>query len=1433
MNEELYPLTNAQKNFLQMDQTYPNDNSLYTIYSLLRFPHNVDLNIMDKIVNKVYELNDSTRIKLVKKENSTEYYQYIEKYSYKKTDIFFSNSDDVNEIINEHRNIKFSIDGSLNKIFIVKSPSHVYILFFSHHILADGYGLTTVANQLKDFYYYFENNKDFSDYPTTSYINFIKREEEYLASSRYEKDELYWKEQVKKIEPCTIFKESNSFSIAADRYNYTVPTELAEKIEEYCQNNKITEYSFYLAIVSLYFKYSYNMNNITFGTPYLNRLKRNNEFLDTGLHICTLPLNIQINSDETIIDLCNEINSNNLALYKHANYPYNSIQELYKLENNIKAPLYEIGFSYQIGNSEKEFISNCYKKKKNDGVGQIEWIFSGTQLNCLTFHVTQLNGQKLFSIDYLLSLFNENQVKRINNILISLIEQAINGTKLLNKFNILLPEEIKFLKKFNSTGNLKTSEKNVVDVFEDTLKKYPNKTAIIFNHKRISYEDFNNRVNYLAKYLQNKKIKKSTPVVLFFDKSIEMLISIFAVLKSGCYYVPILPDENAGRINYIINDCNPSCILTHNNYENLVSSFNINTYNVDNVFKKFNSNEKYEFKETKISPNDLCYMIYTSGSTGKPKGVQIMHKNIVGFIQSMQHNQDLKARISDVSMSLLKYSFDASGIDFYSSLLIGGTLLLLGKNDELNPMKVLELIEKYKVTRSFLIPKWIEHIVDSSLSSNYDISSLKLLGTGGETLKPSILKTFTEKYPDIKIANLYGPSEATMFATYKIVSKDDIDCNYTSIGTPIPYSRIAIINSNNNFMPINTEGELIIYEDENSIKNIAKGYLNLEEQTKERFTNIYNPITNSIVSCYKTGDYAKINNNMEIEFVGRKDDIVKVNGGYLIALNEVETAINNLLTNIESYAVAVPYKNTKAIVLFVKTDEKSISVNTIKNYLKSHLSFYMHPKKIIQLTEIPRISSGKVDRQFLKDMATKELLLQKNNVVKPKTDLENEIYSAVKELTTLEEFSVNDDFIDDIGIDSLSLTSLSIALKKYNLNMQDFYSYSTIQDLAYFIENRDELKNLLAETDKIEKIKNNSTAFDLSTVLLTGATGFLGIHLLKELLLNKSTKKIYCIIRNKIGKDGAERLKDFIKYYFDSDEKIVKLVSEKVIILNGDISEKNFNLDTDIYNLLQKEVTTVINSAANVKHFEKPEQIRKDNVLSVDNIIEFCQNNINLAHMSTLSIAGFHDKNTMDTIFNENTLYINQSFNNNPYLISKFNAEIHIFNAINNKNLNAKIFRLGNIMPRQKDGKFQRNYKQNIFISAMKNIFNLQMISNDLLDLKVEFSPVDECAKSIVYLLKSEKQNVYHIINNNLISIKNIVKNFEKVSTKFSVVNSKIFVEALNNNSDEYVKEYILGNNINKYTEKITIKELKNYNFIWSKTDEKYIKNIIKIINDD
>lgn len=883
--------------------------------------------------------------------------------------------------------------------------------------------------------------------------------------------------------------------------------------------------------------------------------------------------------------------------------------------------------------------------------------------------------------------------------------------------------------------------------------------------------------------------------------------------------MPILPEEQEDRRNYILNDCKPACVIVHKDYYKLIGN---NKYiNLDNENYLNNEDIKLQNKE-----NDIAYMIYTSGTTGNPKGVKVMHKNICSLKYSLENDKILKPTSKDISLSLLKYSFDASGIDIYSALLFGGKLVLVKKENELNPNLVVRLMEKEKITRSFLIPKWLEHIALEDERQNANLSSLRILGSGGESLKPELIKTLHEKYNNLKIVNLYGPTETTMFTTYKIIGQKELEDNYTTIGKPIYANRALILNKSEEIMPIGISGELCIYEDGLSSKNIAEGYLNKKEETNKKFKKIYNYLIDKEIRIYKTGDIARLNNDLELEFCGREDDIVKVNGGYLISLNEVQKRIKDILkNNYDVEVIAIPNNNTKTLVAFIKQKKQHSNIDDINKFINNKLTFYMRPKKVIRIEEFPLNNSGKIDRKKLKEMAI-ELLESKTNIILPSTRTEQIIYNVIKKYVTTQEISITDDFMQDLSIDSLAIASIYTELESLGIEMQDIYTYTNIKELAQFIDNSKKQYNAFKAEDV--NIVNDSKKFDLKNILLTGVTGFLGIHLLYELLNKESVEKIYCIIREKNFKNAQERFKEKINYYFNKD--LQDYINKKVVIIEGDVTKQKFGLEEKEYLSLQRNITTVVNSAANVRHYGKEESIIDNNVQSVKNILEFCKDNISLAHMSTLSIGGFKTKESGKFVFTEDSFNIEQTFNNNPYLISKLKSE----ELILKNNVNSKIFRLGNIMPRQADGIFQNNYEQNAFVNAIKVILDMKKIPQEFLNEEIELSPVDGCAKSIAKLLDSESNNkVYHIVNNKLIKIEKLVSILQENNYNVEIVNIETFIGELNNCKGigrQYIKEYALKNKVNNYSIKKTISLLEKMDFKWEEIDTKYIKNIVKII---
>lgn len=1399
-----YKLTNAQENIYEVEKSLLTcDNTCNILTVSIKFNSNLDYSKLEKTLNKLIELNDSFRIKLSKQNEIMQ--QYIEEYTYKKIDLIeFINMQELEDYIDNYKKQPMDIYKNLFEFHILKCDGATYVLYKVHHIINDAWGITQVAEQIKEIYPLIDT-PEIVDIKKIEYINSIQKSDEYKTTNRYNNDFLFWQEYVKNLSIERIFNKDIS-DIDAKRRIFVIDDEKRNRIKEFCSSNKITEYTFFIAVISIYFQKIFNIQNLNIGTPFLNRNKQ--ELGCIGLFVTNLPLNVRTENIKTFVELCNEINSNNFKIFKHSKFPYIDIQkEFAKINSNSN--MFEIGFSYQI---------NTLQNQLDGDSGKTEWYFSNKQNNSLTIHISNMDDEENIFYDYVTSVFNTDEIENMHNIIMHIAEQVIiNGSIEIKDINVITEREKRKLLNFNNTGKIGSNVCTISEIIDKICKEYPQNIAVKCKDDEITYIEFYKKVCYYAEILRNNGVKRNIPVALVFDKSIEMIIAIFAVIKAGGYYVPILPQENKERKDYILEDCKPICILTKG-YENEVKEkYKVITIDNNETIENIKNIENIN------SPDDVIYTIYTSGSTGNPKGTKLMHKNVYGLLQAIDNDETLKITPEDVSMSLLKYSFDASGIDIYSSILNGGKLVIISKDDELNPNNVVEIMQKEKVTRSFLVPKWLELINNVDNKLNYNLSNLKILGTGGETFKPKAVQDLFVKYDNLKILNLYGPTEATMFATYSVINKDNIENNYTSIGKPIFGSRALVINEFEDILPTETKGELILCEDNNSIKNLASGYLNLDDITNNKFKTIKNILKDDYMRIYKTGDIVKINKNLELEYVGRTDDMVKINNGYLVSINEVEKRINEIIGNKYQFCIVdITNNTTKALALFIKGNN-DINKQLIKKHINNNLSFFMRIKEVFVVKEFPLNNSGKTDKKKLRNIAQEKL--QNRIITPPSTNTEKQIYEIISKQCDLEQFSIEDDFVDDLGLDSLNMTVIYTAINNKKIKMQDLYTYTNIKELAEYIDNP---MNSLETKLEDAKIINNCKKFDLKNVLLTGSTGFLGIHILIELLNNSAINKVYCLVRSKENISSKERLINKLKYYSNID---IEKLENKIEVIDGDITKEFFGLKETEYKKLKTYVTTVINSAANVKHYGKQQKFYETNVLSVKNILDFCEDKISLAHISTLSIAGFKNENSTNKIFDEDTIYIGQDLNENQYLISKYNAEQIILES----NTNSKIFRLGNIMPRASDGVFQENYSQNAFINAIRLILKLGVIPKSYLEFKVEFSPVDECAISICKLIsKDNERKIYHIVNNNEISIGKILEYIDNESV--DIISEQEFYRTLENYDEigsEYIKEYILKNNLNEYKTQKTIDILENENFKWSITDKLYMANLVKIIKEN
>ena len=1406
MSEALYELTGPQMNIYLREQAY--DKTPINVVCFSSYINkDVNIEICEKAINEIIKTNDSLRFRIVKNENGI--FQKIENYEYENIPVIDCSNKTVAEIRKEidiDTNIPFAPfeNSKLYKFTIYKmSNNHVVLSFKMHHIIADGWSASIIFKQFNTFYHLMSNNiTDFPTFPT--YSNYINTEKNYLESSSFNRDKQYWESYLKNIPELVAFKENilkkGSRTI---KYGEGFSLEFSKKINNYCRENNITPYVFFVALHAIYLYKTVGKEDFLVGTPLLNR-KNINEKNMLGMFVSTFPLRFHLTDDINISTLFDKIHTDTFGALKHQRYPYSAILNYAKNVEHVETNLFDTIVSFQNAHASDDYL---------DYDADVEWHLPGHQQSSFELHVTDHNNAGIYylSLSFSEGIVSQDEARLVYLRFVEMIKSIISHKDMKIKDISYIPKKEldTILHKFNGEYKYKPT-KTLIELFEDQAKKTPNAIALKYKDDELTYKELSQKVYNFAVYLNAKGVKPNKGVTLLIHRSLEMVVAQLATLKCGAYYLPVDPYWPADRVKFIIKDSNSKFLVTNERYLDTFKN-DATCINVDTILCLPDADKNIEFK---YDVNSLAYTIYTSGTTGKPKGILTSNYNIVYLLNSTR--SQFKQNENDIWVLFHTYTFDFSTWEIYASLLFGGKLVIVPKETTLNPKELLKLLVKEKVTILNQTPAYFYKVIEEEKNLNLSPEdlSLRTIFVGGEAVYAKPFRYWKEKYPKTTLLEPYGPTESTIFATLCEITDSDIENNETFIGYPLENYHVYILDKNGHVLPIGCDGEISI-----AGGGLCKGYLNKPELTDEKF--VYNENVGEVI--YKSGDLGFFATDGRIGYIGRNDNQVKIRG-FRVEIGEIEKEILACGKITKVLVLPVENKNmTKSLVGFIETKEPNYT-DEVLSKLRQKLTPYMIPK-LYQFEVFPLNDNGKIDRKKL--LAEIKTADDKKKIVKPSTTLEKEIHDVVCSLMNRKDISINDDFFDDLGLDSLNIMELTIKLSKYNLEIQDINNASNIKGLAEKIENHSDeadYSNVIEQVDII----NKSVAYDLSNVLLTGTTGFLGIHILKELCENPNVKKVYCLIRKKNGKNAKDRIHDSLESYY-SDE-IINKIKNKIVAVEGNFENRNLGFDDDVYNELLKTVSTVIHCGANVKHYGKYSTFYRANVLGTKHIIEFCKNsNAKLAHISTVSVGGYSKIDT-SVILNENNINVGQDFKNHVYMITKYQAECEVLKAINLNQIQGKIFRLGNIMPRFSDGKFQTNFLENAFMSRIKTILKYGELTDGYLKMVIDISPVDLCAKSIVTILCDNNcQTIYHIYNNNNFSIKELLSMLN-ISVKISSKND--LIEKLKNSEDPF-DAHMLNDLVNsEYIEtpvdnSLTINLLSNIGFKWPVLKKTYLKYIL------
>ncbi|MBG6133776.1 amino acid adenylation domain-containing protein, partial [Aquimarina sp. EL_43] len=651
----------------------------------------------------------------------------------------------------------------------------------------------------------------------------------------------------------------------------------------------------------------------------------------------------------------------------------------------------------------------------------------------LTLNAVEEQGGISLSMTYCTALLDKDTVARMLVHYKELLNSIVKDITLpIHSLSMVTDQEREeLLYKFNDTVVAYPQDKSIIDLFKQQVEKTPDAIAIIFENDKLSFKELDDRSNQLAHYLVSQNVKSEELVGICLDRSLEMIIGILGILKSGAAYVPIDPEYPSERIDYILEDATIKILLSSIDRKTLFEK--TDTLQVISLDEDWGiiSNESNN-NINKLSGSEcLAYVIYTSGSTGKPKGVMNEHRGVVNRLLWTQSHYNLDAR--DSILQKTSFCFDVSVWELFWPIISGAKLVFAKPEGHKDARYLRTLIESHNITTIHFVPSMLRAFL-SEINLG-DCSCLQRVLCSGEALLVDHAMLFREKFNNVRLDNLYGPTEAAIDVSFWEVPAEG-DLSRVPIGKPVANTNLYILDKEDQVLPIGVVGELCI----GGIQ-VARGYLNRKELTEERF--VADPF---IVEdrMYKTGDLARWLSDGTIEYIGRKDDQVKIRG-YRIELGEIENVLSTI-EGIHSCCVLAKEDGSggKRLVGYVVGD---FDKEKVQKELRSRLPEYMVPLLWVELEEMPLTSNGKLNKKILPDPDTSQLSSQE--YVAPRNELETQLVLIWQELLGIDKVGVYDNFFE-LGGHSLLIVQLISKLHDQNLHIEvkDIFANPTIEALA-------------------------------------------------------------------------------------------------------------------------------------------------------------------------------------------------------------------------------------------------------------------------------------------------------------------------------------------------------------------------------------------------
>ncbi len=1349
---EKYPLTKTQEGIFIECIAHPG-STIYNIPILLKTDESLDKDGLLKAISDTVNAHPYIMTEL-EMDGQGEISLLRPRMTFDASQIHTGKFNSKEELLSELKDRPFElIGGRLFRIGLYQVGDHdTYLYLEFHHIICDGTSLVILLEDISRAY-------SGEALKTEAYSGFEASltEQRDRKSKAFDKAKEYFDKLFTGCDADCLPKGNvKDDAPRGESTEYYTKKLTAEKVLSYCKNNSVTANGFFTAAFGLTLAKFSGKDQAVFTTIYDGRN-------DSRLHSS---VSMYVKTYPVLCDVGNAYGKTKTKDY------IRSIST--QLENSMANDIYsfgEISRAYQI-NADVMFAyqgdSFVFDRlcEKPCEMEQIELDQIKAPLNINVF----IEGNKI-------RLFCEYRGDRFDltyiNVFLDSLETAAEeliSKDIISQVSVLSSEEKNLLDRLNQTqGTSYSSYISLPRLLDEQIAENPDKIAVYAGAESITYATLGSRSNSVANGLVSLGVCADQAVALMLHRTVDVYPVRQGILKSGGAFLSLEPDYPADRVSYILNTAEVSVLITtreiYAERKELLDKCGVTVAFTDELYKYDGSMRP----QITIDPDQLAYCIFTSGSTGNPKGVKIRHRNLLNLIDHHDNNNISHYYLdgTQTMLALAAITFDVSVLEEFIPLYHGKSVAMATQEEIHNPILLAQMMEKTGVDVMKCTPSYIQTVFDIPVAQKA-FANLKAICIGAEPFPQGLYEKMRQFGIKGRIYNSYGPSETTVTVTIDHMTDENI-----SIGKPVGNTEIRILDTFGNELPRFAPGEITVVG-----KSVGSGYMNLDDVTAEKF------IAFEGAEAYKSGDIGLWNGRDKIECKGRRDNQVKLRG-LRIELDEIEKVMT-LFDGIDRSVVLVKENESGQYLCGYYTADAELFSDELTSFMKTKLTDYMIPGVFVYMEKFPMTANGKIDKRGLPEPTQKKTV---RNGEKASNELEKTFCDMFARVLGIDQVFADDDFFA-LGGTSLSASKIAMQCMMQQLPVAygNVFEFTTPKALAEFVsgntsqsEEKNEVRSECKSDDTRPSLSHNRSEYaheitqePVKKVLVSGCTGFLGIHVVKE-LLEQSCEKVFCLVRKGSLDSAEERLKTLLMYYFDDVfEKYFRCGTIKVI--EADITDTNLTEQ-----LCDCDFDTIINCAAIVKHFAFDDTIEQVNVQGVKNLIEVAKaHDAKMIQISTVSVAGESINNSVPAhkVITEDALFFGQGLENR-YVNTKFRAEEAMLEAMEN-GMRGKIIRVGNLMSREQDGEFQINYLTNGFMSRLKAYAALQKFPVGSSDAKVEFSPIDCVAKAVVLLSgTNDSFTVFHAYNCHHIHMANVISAMNTAGLTINVVED-----------DEYIKHF-------------------------------------------